>query len=106
MKEPPPCEIKEWVVTTKEQAWAKINSLFPNGYTKDENASEFFGYDTYDIHNHITFGEHGCISDLSSAIFPTNNPWDIVISGYVPHSLRGIINIRIDPDRKTGKDNG
>lgn len=48
-------------VTTKEQAWAEVNRLFPTDYEKDEAASLRAGYDIY---RHPTLNYYTRICDL------------------------------------------
>jgi hypothetical protein len=49
------------IVTSKEQAWAEVNKLFPTDYEKDEASSLRAGYDIY---RHPTLNYYNRICDL------------------------------------------
>jgi len=52
-------------VTTKEQAWAKVNEIFPTDYEKDWGSSERAGYDIY---RHPTLNYFNRICDLGDRL--------------------------------------
>jgi len=52
-------------VATKEQAWAKVNEIFPTDYDKDWGSSERAGYDIY---RHPTLNHYNRICDLGDRL--------------------------------------
>lgn len=52
-------------VTGKEQAWKKLNEIFPADYKKDYTASERAGYDIY---RHPTLNHYNRICDLGDRL--------------------------------------
>lgn len=48
-------------VSTREQAWAEVNKIFPTDYEKDEGSSKRAGYDIY---RHPTLNYYNRICDL------------------------------------------
>ena len=52
-------------VTTREQAWAEANKIFPTDYDKDHASSERAGYDIY---RHITLNPLNRICDLGNRL--------------------------------------
>lgn len=52
-------------VTSKEQAWAEVNKIFPTDYEKDEAASQRAGYDIY---RHREFNYYNRVCDLGNRL--------------------------------------
>lgn len=52
-------------VTTKEQAWAEADKIFPTDYEKDETASANAGYSIY---RHPTLNHYSRICDLGNRL--------------------------------------
>lgn len=95
-------EKHELTFSSKERAWASINKIFPEGFTKDEICSKEVGYDIYAS---LVPNYYIRIYDYTSAHNQAIKENKIVIIRFCFYGNGQQATIYIEPNEEEEKDN-